>query len=66
VECRKDADVTDETPAAYKNIDAVMEAQKDLVDVAYTLKEVVCSQRAKKWRAQIAKRLKKPFTTWQP
>src|SRR3989338_656578 len=29
VECRKDEDVIDETPGAYKDIDAVMEAQKD-------------------------------------
>jgi tRNA-splicing ligase RtcB len=42
VECRKDADVIDESPAAYKSIDAVMEAQKDLVDVAHTLRQVVC------------------------
>lgn len=42
VECRKDADVIDETPAAYKNIDAVMAAQADLVDVLHTLKQVVC------------------------
>jgi tRNA-splicing ligase RtcB len=42
VECRKDADVIDETPGAYKNIDAVMEAQRDLVDVVHTLKQVVC------------------------
>ncbi len=42
VECRKDADVIDEIPMAYKDIDAVMEAQKDLVDVVYTLKQVVC------------------------
>lgn len=42
VECRKDKDVIDETPAAYKNIDTVMEAQKDLVEVVYTLKQVVC------------------------
>jgi tRNA-splicing ligase RtcB len=42
VECRKDKDVIDETPAAYKNIDAVMEAQKDLVEVVHTLKQVVC------------------------
>jgi RNA-splicing ligase RtcB len=32
VECRKDADVIDETPAAYKSIDAVMAAQPDLAD----------------------------------
>ena len=42
VECRKDKGVMDETPAAYKSIDAVMEAQRDLVDVAYTLRQVVC------------------------
>ena len=42
VECRKDAEVIDETPAAYKDIDAVMNAQSDLVDIAYTLKQVVC------------------------
>src|SRR6185369_13442089 len=37
VECRKDRDVIDETPAAYKPIDAVMVAQADLVDIAHTL-----------------------------
>lgn len=42
VECRKDADVIDETPAAYKSIDAVMAAQDDLVTVEHTLKQVVC------------------------
>lgn len=42
VECRKDKDVIDETPAAYKSIDAVMVAQRDLVDVVYTLRQVVC------------------------
>ena len=42
VECRKDADVIDETPAAYKSIDAVMAAQADLVEVRHTLKQVVC------------------------
>jgi tRNA-splicing ligase RtcB len=42
VECRKDKDVIDETPAAYKDIDAVMAAQRDLVEVAYTLKQVLC------------------------
>ncbi len=42
VECRKDAGVIDETPAAYKSIDLVMEAQKDLVEVMYTLRQVVC------------------------
>ncbi len=33
VECRKDAGVLDEAPAAYKDIDAVMEAQRDLVEI---------------------------------
>jgi tRNA-splicing ligase RtcB len=42
IECRKDADVIDETPAAYKSIDAVMSAQRELVDVVHTLKQVVC------------------------
>ena len=42
VECRKDEEVIDETPAAYKSIDAVMAAQVDLVDVVHTLKQVVC------------------------
>jgi tRNA-splicing ligase RtcB len=42
VECRKDAGVLDETPGAYKDIDAVMDAQKDLVSIVATLKQVVC------------------------
>jgi len=42
VECRKDIGVIDETPAAYKNIDEVMAAQTDLVDIVHTLKQVVC------------------------
>jgi len=42
VECRKDKDVLDETPGAYKDIDAVMAAQSDLVEVVHTLKQVVC------------------------
>jgi len=42
VECRKDADVIDEIPMAYKDIDAVMAAQQDLVEVVHTLKQVVC------------------------
>ena len=42
VECRKDADVVDEIPMAYKDIDAVMAAQADLVEVVYALKQVVC------------------------
>jgi tRNA-splicing ligase RtcB len=42
IECRKDAGVIDETPGAYKSIDAVMEAQKDLVDIVHRLRQVVC------------------------
>jgi tRNA-splicing ligase RtcB len=42
VECRKDKDVLDETPQAYKPIDAVMAAQADLVEVVHTLKQIVC------------------------
>ncbi|PZQ20753.1 MAG: RtcB family protein [Stenotrophomonas acidaminiphila] len=42
VECRKDAGVIDESPAAYKDIDAVMAAQSDLVEVVHTLRQVVC------------------------
>ena len=42
VECRKDAGVIDESPAAYKDIDAVMAAQQSLVEVVHTLRQVVC------------------------
>jgi tRNA-splicing ligase RtcB len=42
IECRKDADVIDETPMAYKPIDKVMEAQADLVDIVHELRQVVC------------------------
>jgi len=42
IECRKDASVIDETPMAYKDIDAVMAAQADLVEVVHTLRQVVC------------------------
>jgi tRNA-splicing ligase RtcB len=42
IECRKDEDVIDETPAAYKPIDAVMAAQADLVEIVHTLRQVVC------------------------
>jgi len=42
VECRKDKDVIDETPMAYKSIDHVMAAQSDLVEVVHTLRQVVC------------------------
>ena len=39
---RKDEGVIDETPMAYKDIDAVMAAQASLVEVVHTLKQVVC------------------------
>lgn len=42
VECRKDVEILDETPAAYKPIDAVMKAQEDLVEIVHTLRQVVC------------------------
>jgi tRNA-splicing ligase RtcB (3'-phosphate/5'-hydroxy nucleic acid ligase) len=42
VECRKDEDLLDEIPAAYKPIEQVMANQSDLVEVVATLKQVVC------------------------
>lgn len=42
IECRKDKEVIDETPKAYKDIDAVMLAQADLVEIVHTLRQVVC------------------------
>jgi len=42
IECRKDEDVIDETPAAYKSIDDVMKAQRDLVEIVHTLRQVIC------------------------
>jgi tRNA-splicing ligase RtcB len=42
VECRKDAAVIDEIPMAYKDIDLVMHAQRELVEVLHTLRQVVC------------------------
>ncbi|MNY72545.1 RNA-splicing ligase RtcB [compost metagenome] len=42
VECRKDLHVVDEIPSAYKNIDQVMQNQKDLVEVVAVLKQVLC------------------------
>ena len=41
IECRKDAEVIDETPGAYKDIDAVMAAQTDLVEIVHTLRQIV-------------------------
>jgi len=40
--CRKDKDVIDEIPGAYKNIDQVMANQADLTEILHTLKQVVC------------------------
>ena len=42
VECRKDDAVLDEIPGSYKDIDQVMAAQADLVEVVHTLKQVMC------------------------
>lgn len=42
VECRKDKGIIDEIPAAYKDIDKVMENQRDLIEVVHTLKQIVC------------------------
>ena len=42
VECRQDEGVIDETPSAYKPIEKVMAAQEDLIEIVYTLKQVVC------------------------
>ncbi len=42
VECRKDKNMLDEIPAAYKDIDKVMQNQSDLISVVHTLKQVVC------------------------
>jgi tRNA-splicing ligase RtcB len=42
VECRKDEGVIDETPGAYKDIDAVMRAQEELVEIVHTLRQIVC------------------------
>jgi len=42
VECRKDKDVIDETPGAYKDIDTVMQAQSDLVEPVAILKQILC------------------------
>jgi tRNA-splicing ligase RtcB len=40
--CRKDKDVIDEIPGAYKDIDQVMANQADLTEILHTLKQVVC------------------------
>eukprot|EP01103_Thecamoeba_quadrilineata_P006621 TRINITY_DN1634_c0_g1_i1.p1 TRINITY_DN1634_c0_g1~~TRINITY_DN1634_c0_g1_i1.p1 ORF type:complete len:365 (+),score=52.23 TRINITY_DN1634_c0_g1_i1:249-1343(+) len=42
VECRVDSEVLDESPAAYKDIQVVMAAQQDLVEIVHTLRQVLC------------------------
>lgn len=42
VECRKDRGVLDEIPAAYKDLDSVLDAQKDLVEVVTKLTTLLC------------------------
>lgn len=42
VSCRKDIDVLDEIPGAYKDIDKVMAYQADLVNIEYTLQQLIC------------------------
>lgn len=42
VECRKDADVIDEIPGAYKDIQTVMDNQSDLVEIVAELRQVIC------------------------
>jgi len=42
IECRKDSGVVDEIPAAYKDINAVMDNQSDLIDIVHQLRQVVC------------------------
>ena len=42
IECRKDPGVIDEIPAAYKDIDDVIRAQSDLVEVVARLRTLLC------------------------
>lgn len=42
VECRKDRDLIDEIPSAYKDIRTVMDNQNDLVEIVAELRQVVC------------------------
>lgn len=42
IECRKDSGVLDEAPGAYKDIDEVMRAQKDLVRPVARLQTLLC------------------------
>ena len=40
--CKKDSTIIDELPGSYKDIDQVMENQKDLVEIVATLKQILC------------------------
>ncbi|WP_196140767.1 RtcB family protein [Aliikangiella sp. G2MR2-5] len=42
IECRKDSGVIDEIPAAYKDINEVMQNQTDLVEIVHQLKQLIC------------------------
>jgi tRNA-splicing ligase RtcB len=42
VECRKDEGMIDESPKAYKDIENVMKSSTDLVEIVYTLKQILC------------------------
>ena len=42
VECRKDSAIVDEIPLAYKDIDQVMDLQKDLIQIHTQLKQIIC------------------------
>lgn len=42
IECRKDAGVIDEIPAAYKDLDSVIAAQSDLIEVVVRLTTLLC------------------------
>ncbi|MEU8361901.1 RtcB family protein [Nonomuraea sp. NPDC048882] len=42
VECRKDSGVIDEIPGAYKDLESVMAAQTDLVQVVAHLRQLIC------------------------
>jgi tRNA-splicing ligase RtcB len=42
VECNNSSSTIDESPRSYKDIDAVMKAQDDLVEIVHELKQVLC------------------------
>ncbi|WP_405030454.1 RtcB family protein [Nocardioides bizhenqiangii] len=42
VECRKDAGAIDEIPGAYKDLESLIEAQTDLVEVVARLTTLMC------------------------